>query len=106
MRFGRSGELAAVLCAGIVVGLLVDNVIFPDRSVREAGSAETEQLAAQATMMTPCHRRAKAMDPPVLPRIFNALNIGISEGNLQRTLDLLIDTPDATVSAADTAECS
>jgi hypothetical protein len=53
--------------------------------------------------MTPCHRRAKAMDPPVLPRIFNALKIGISEDNPQTTLDLLIDTPDATVSAAPAA---
>jgi hypothetical protein len=50
MRLGRTGELAAVLCAGIVVGVLVDNVIFPDRfQARDAGSAETEQLAAQAT---------------------------------------------------------
>jgi hypothetical protein len=37
------------------------------------------------------------MDPPVLPRLLNALKFELSEENFDATIGLLADTPDATV---------
>jgi hypothetical protein len=95
----------ALFGLGFSAGVLVCAMVFTGRSIAPAATPEAavvlleEAVAGASAPRQTAWRGAKPMDPPVLPRIFNALNVKISEDDLKATLDLLIDTPNATVSA-------
>jgi hypothetical protein len=90
-------EVAAVFGLGFAAGLIVAMIMNTSSSSAPAFDARTVLLDRPRPCLPPGWRGAKPMDPPVLPRVFNALNATISEENLQATVNLLLDTPRATV---------
>jgi hypothetical protein len=95
----RRRELAVVFALGFAAGVLVCAMVFTGRSIAPAATPEAALVLMQRDGPLLSHTRgAKPMDPPVLPRLLNALKVKISEENRAATLDLLADTPNATVS--------
>jgi hypothetical protein len=100
-------QLLGTFLAGVAVAAMVLRLVRPnEEAAADSDELTTAQwLRSQLAISPPTQpassrRRCGAlpMDPPVVPRILNAIKFEISEEDFDSTLALVADTPHARVS--------
>jgi hypothetical protein len=98
-RANTTVRLIGAFAAGVVAAWLLSALTASAPAVAPRLLSTAEWLRSQLDVARPMGWTcgAKPMDPPVLPRLLNALKFELSEENFDATIGLLADTPDATV---------